>query len=149
MNWVFWNWSYHLAHVALFAARICAELTRKCRSSLDFRVRMDTSQLWTECSCQLWQFTIVHKTECWLKWWGARKGSAVSHQRKRLFTPSLVLLQLRDKWEWSRKTHSPNIHLIFIHIWTLNTFKFFLYTWHTILPTLSFLELELELHSCW
>lgn len=46
--------------------------------------------------------------------------------------PSLVLLQLRDKWE----THSPNIHLIFIHVWTWYTFKFFLYTKHTILPTL-------------
>lgn len=47
--------------------------------------------------------------------------------------PSLVLLQLRDKWE----THSPNIHLIFIHVWTLYTLKFFLYTKHTVLqPTL-------------
>lgn len=47
--------------------------------------------------------------------------------------PSLVLLQLKEKWE----THSPNIHLIFIHVWTLYTFKFFLYTKHTVLqPTL-------------
>lgn len=50
----FWNWGYHLAHAALFAARICAELTRKCSGSLDFTVLMDASQSWTECSCQLW-----------------------------------------------------------------------------------------------
>lgn len=132
----FWNWSYHLAHVALFAARICAELARKRSSSLDSRVHMDTSQSWTECSCQIWQFTIIHKSECWLKWGVARKGfCSQPAEEKALYTIRLVLLQLRDKWERSRKTHSPNIQLV--HIWTLNTLKFFLYTWHTILPTLS------------
>lgn len=53
---------------------------------------------------------------------GAGGGSALSHQRERLCTPSLALLQLRDKWEQPHFLTFSLFSSIFGHWLLLNSF---------------------------